>query len=223
MSSERTVSFKGIFDCYFRIFPMVKVGFTPEGITIQQRNERILASTFIPAKSFNEYNCEESLVVTLPKDLKKFLVMLSTKNELMIEISRRDSWWVEVTTIFDESACHILRHTRHQLEPISEMKGGISFNKYPAIKHLITDDREIEISESNVVASFRIKNNIISTDIGDARVPYCSVSGKWLSLFNKFLGAKINCSMIEFLKKDNKLAFFIDRDRYKMVIELTTE
>ena len=79
MSSERTVSLKGIFDCYFRIFLMVKVGFTPEGITIQQRNERILANTFIPVKSFNEYNCEESLVVALPKDLKKFLVMLSTR------------------------------------------------------------------------------------------------------------------------------------------------
>ena len=98
MSSERTVSFKGIFDCYFRIFPMVKMDLAPEGIEIQQRNEArgILASTYIPAKSFNEYICEEPLVILIPKYLKKFLLKMVTRNNFMIEVFRRDSWWVEV-------------------------------------------------------------------------------------------------------------------------------
>ena len=144
----------------------------------------------------------------------------------MIEVSRRDSWRVEVTFKFNDEAgstSHVLSHMKHQLEP-TPVWSGISFNKYPAIKHLINpDDREhnIEISDLNGVASFSVKeNNIISTNVGDAVVPNCLVSRKQLSLFKKFLGVKINRSMIEFLKKDNELAFFIDRDSHKMVTEI---
>ena len=179
MSSERTISFKGIFNCYFRIFPMVKMGLAPEGIEIQQRHEArgILASTFIPAKSFNEYICEEPLVVLIPKYLKKFLLRMVTRNNFTIEVSRRDSWQVKVTFKFNDeagSASHVLSHTRHQLEP-TPVWGGILFNKYPAIKHLINPDnreRNIEISNLNGVALFSVKeNNIISTNVGDAGGP----------------------------------------------------
>ena len=183
-------------------------------------------STFILAKSFNEYICEEPLVVLIPKHLKKFLFRMVIRNNFTIEVSRRDSWQVEVTFKFDyeaRSASHVLSHMRHQLES-TLVWGGISFNKYSAMKHFINpNDMEcnVDISNLNGVASFSVKeNNIISTNVGDAGVPYCSVSGKQLSLFNKDLGAKINCFKIEFLNKDNKLASFVDRDSHKMVIEI---
>ena len=149
-----------------------------------------------------------------------------TRNNFTIEVSRRDSWRVEATFKFNDeagSASYVLSYTRHPLEP-TPVWGGISFNKYPAIKHLINPDdrkRNVEISDLNRAASFSVnENNIVFTNVGDAGVPYCSVSEKRLSLFNKFLGAKINNSMIEFLKKGNELAFFVDRDSHKMVIEI---
>ena len=132
VSSERTIPFKGIFNCYFRVFSMVKMG---KGMKL----EGVLVSTFILAKSFNEYICEEPLVVLIPKHLKKFLFRIVIRNNFKIEVLRRDSWQVEVTFKFDDeagSASHVLSHTRHQLE-CTLVWGGISFNKYSAIKHLI--------------------------------------------------------------------------------------
>ena len=77
-----------IFYCYFRIFPMVRVEFGSRGITIQEScNERgMLANTFIPRSSIEDYDCQEPVVIAIPKCIRQM-----GGKCVQIEISRVDS------------------------------------------------------------------------------------------------------------------------------------
>ena len=82
---------------------------------------------------------------------------------------------------------------------------------------------DIEVSIKDVIATFRGEIFHISIfTIGDPGEPCCMIPGKRLKLLNKFMGAAINNSKIEFCKKDENLLFSVDREHYFINVQLTT-
>ena len=82
---------------------------------------------------------------------------------------------------------------------------------------------DVEVSVKDGIATF--KGGIVrisSFTIGDPGEPYCMIPGERLKLLNKFLGATINNSKIEFCKKDENLLFSVDKEHYRIDIQLTT-
>ena len=57
-----------LLDCYYKIFPVIYMGFNFEGITIQGSCED--PRTFIPRDSLEHYECEEPAVVSIPYCIK---------------------------------------------------------------------------------------------------------------------------------------------------------
>ena len=78
-----------ILDCYYRLFPLIYIGFDSEGITIQGSCEewRVLATMVIPRSSLEGYECREPLVVAIPYCLKKL-----GGGCARINVLRVDSW-----------------------------------------------------------------------------------------------------------------------------------
>ena len=73
------------------------------------------------------------------------------------------------------------------------------------------------------IATFRGEIFCISAFIiGELGEPYCTIPDECLKLLNKFLGATINNSKIEFCKKDQNLLFLVDKEHYRIDIRLTT-
>ena len=84
-----------ILDCYYKIFPLVYVRFDSEGITLQGScdDERgILATTTINRDSLEDYVCDKSMVVVVPKCMK----MLGGRC-VRISLTNIKSWRVRVT------------------------------------------------------------------------------------------------------------------------------
>ena len=73
------------------------------------------------------------------------------------------------------------------------------------------------------VATFKVDIFRISKfTIGEPREPYCKIPSKSLKLLNKFLGATINNSKIEFCKCEENLLFLVYKeDLYRINIRLT--
>ena len=88
----KKVSILKILDCYFKIFPMVKVEFGSRRITIQEScDERgMLANTFISRSSLEDYDCQEPVVIAILKCIRQM-----GGKCVKIEISRVDSWRVK--------------------------------------------------------------------------------------------------------------------------------
>ena len=70
---------------------MVKVEFGPRGITLQESCDEKgkLANTFILRGSLENYDCQEPIVIPIPKCIKRM-----GGKCVSIEISRVDSWRV---------------------------------------------------------------------------------------------------------------------------------
>ena len=112
----RKVPLIKILDCYFRIFPMVKVELGSRGITIQEScDERgMLANTFIPRGSIEDYDCQEPIVIAIPK----CIIQMGGKC-VKIEISRVDSWRVKSIFKSDNGVSYeVISHTMHKLSPL---------------------------------------------------------------------------------------------------------
>ena len=100
-------------DCYFKMFQMVKVKFDSRGITIQEScDERgMLANTFIPSSSLEDYDCQEPVVIAIPKCIRQM-----GGKCIKIEISRVDSWRVKSIFKSDNGVSYeVLSHTMHKL------------------------------------------------------------------------------------------------------------
>ena len=81
----------------------------------------------------------------------------------------------------------------------------------------------IEVSVKDGIATFRGEIFRISTFIiGELGEPYCTIPDERLKLLNKFLGATINNSKTESCKKDENLLFSVDKEHYRIDIQLTT-
>ena len=207
-----------ILDCYFKIFQMVKVEFGTRWITIQETcDERgMLANAFIPSSSLEDYDCQEPVVIAIPKCIRQM-----GGKCVKIEISRVDRWQVKSIFKSDNGVSYeVLSHTRHKLSPFSCLDSGISFDRYIAVKKCF-GGADVEVSVSKGVASFK-GGTLSSFTIGEEGKPYCKILGNRLTLLNKFLGATINGSRIEFGKKDEELLFSIEKDFYWIDIRLTT-
>ena len=209
-----------ILDCHFRIFPMVKVKFDLRGITIQVScDERgMLSNTFIPRGSLEDYDCQELVVISIPKCIKPM-----GGKCVSIEISRVDSWRVRSIFKSDNGVSYeILSHTMHELSPLSHLDSRISFDRFVTSKKCIRGEEiDVEVSVSENVASFKGRT-ISSFTIGEEGELYCKIPGERLRLLSKFLGATINNSKMEFGKKDKELLFSIEKDYYRIDIRLTT-
>ena len=63
-----------ILDCYYRLFPLIYIGYDSDGIKIQGSCEdrKVLATTTIPRDSFGSYEFQgEPMVLAVPYHLGK--------------------------------------------------------------------------------------------------------------------------------------------------------
>ena len=130
---------------------MVKVKFDFRGITIQEScDEReMLANTFIPKNSCEDYDCQEPVVVAIPKCIGQM-----GGKCVKIEISRVDSWRVKFIFKSDDGVSYeVLSHTGHKLSPFSYLDSGISFDRHIPVKKYF-GGADVEVSVSKGVASF---------------------------------------------------------------------
>ena len=107
-------------------------------------------------------------------------------------------------------------------------EGMISFERYPSTKKFLscTEDPkgEVEVEVNGGVATFKVDIFRMSKFIvGEPGEPYCKIPIKSLKLFNKFLGTAINNSKIEFCKIEDKFLFSVDKEHYRIDIQLSTK
>ena len=207
-----------ILNCHFSPFPMVKVEFGSRGITIQEScDERgMLANTFIPRSSIENYDCQEPVAIAIPKCIRQM-----GGKCVKIEILRVDSWRVKSIFKSDNGVSYeVPSHTMHKMSPLSYLDSGISFDRYITARKCFGGG-DVEVSVSNGSASFK-GGRISSFTIGEKGEPYCKIPGDRLKLLNKFLGATITNSKMEFCKKDEEFLFSIENDYYRIDIRLTT-
>ena len=216
----KKVHILAILDCYYRLFPLIYIGFDSEGITIQGSCEerRILVTTVIPRNSLEGYECREPLVVTVPNHLKKL-----GGRCVRINVLRVDSW--RVRNVFKSNngvSCEALSSAMYKLSTHPRLDSGISFERYPTAKKCL-EGVDVEVSVKDGIATFRGEIFRISTFIiGESGEPYCTIPDERLKLLNKFPGATINNSKIVFCKKDENLLFSVDKEHYRIDIRLTT-
>ena len=195
---------------------MVKVKFDPEGITIQEyiNQEDLSAITFIPSSKFESYNCKEPVVVTVPEDIKKV-----GSKFIKMEVTVVDSWRVKATFKSNNDVSYeILSHMRHKILPILCADSRISFERYVTAKRCF-GSMDVEVSVVNGSASFK-GGRTSCFIIREEGEPYCMIPGNCLKLLNKFLGVTIKSSKLEFCKKEDKFLFLVEKDNYKIDIQL---
>ena len=101
----------------------------------------------------------------------------------------------------------------------------ISFESYPSTKKFY---HELKIPKGRLrmkgmrAATFKVNIHQISKFIvGEPGEPYCKIPIKHLKLLNKFLGATINDSKIEFCKEDDgNFLFLFDNEHYRTDVRL---
>ena len=216
----KKVHILAILDCYYRLFPLIYINYDSEGITIQGSCEerRVLVTTVIPRNSLEGYECREPLVVAIPYCLKKL-----GGRSVCIGILRVDSWRVRNVFKSDNGISYgALGSAMYKLSTHPRLDSGISFERYPAAKKCL-GRVNVEVSVKDGIATFRGEIFRISTFIiGEPGEPYCTIPDERLKLLNKFLGATINNSKIEFCKREENLLFSVDREHFRIDIRLTT-
>ena len=115
----------------------------------------------------------------------------------------------------------------YKLSDHPKITEGISFECYPSTKKFLlcneVPNGEVEVEVNEGVATFKIDILRISKFIvGEPGEPYCKIPVKRLKLLNKFLGATISNSKIEFCKEDQNLLFSVDKEYYRTDVRLTT-
>ena len=117
-----------ILNCYYKLFPLVYIGFDSEGLTIQGSCEerRILATKVIPRNSVEGYECREPAVAAIPNCIKRMGGQCES-----IAILRVDSWRVKsVFTSNNGVSYEAISHTMHKLLTQPRLDSGISFERY---------------------------------------------------------------------------------------------
>ena len=104
-----------------------------------------------------------------------------------------------------------------------QMESAILFERYPAAKECL-GGVDFEVSVKDRTALFRGEIFCISTfTIGELGEPYCMIPDECLKLLNKFLGTTISNLKIEFCKLEDKLLFLVDKEHYRIDIQLSTK
>ena len=154
---------------------------------------------------------------------------------MRVNVLRVDSWRVRNVFRSDNGVCYeALSSAMYKLSTHPRLDSGISFERYPTAKKWL-EGVDVEVSVKDGIATFRGEIFHISTFIiGELGESYRTIPDKRLKLSNKFLGATINNSKIEFCKKDGpcepgvaqrpheNLLFSVDKEHYRIDIRLTT-
>ena len=186
------------------------------------KEQKILATTVIPPESFEHYECKESLVIAVPLHLGKL-----DGRCVSIEVLQMDSWRVKnVFKLNNGVSYEAIGSYMFKLSDQPTITECISFERYPSTKKFsscvedLSGEVEVEVNEG--VATFKVDIFRISKfTIGKLGKPYCTIPIKSLKLLNKFLGATINKSKIEFCKREENLLFSVDKEGYRIDIRLT--
>ena len=112
----------------------------------------------------------------------------------------------------------------YELKGHPKITEGILFECYPSTKKFLlcneVPNGEVEVNEG--VPMFKVDIFRISKFIvGKPGEPYCKIPIKCLKLLNKFLGATISNSKIEFCKDEDYFLFSVDKEHYRTDIRLT--
>ena len=123
-----------ILNCYYRLFPLIYIGFDSERITIQgsceERRVLVLVTTVIPRNALEGYECRESAVAAVPNHLKEL-----GGRCVRINVLRVDSW--RVRNVFKSNkgvTYEVLSHPMHKLLTQPRLDSGISLERYPTAK-----------------------------------------------------------------------------------------
>ena len=186
------------------------------------KEQKILATTVIPPESFEHYECKESMVIAVLFHLGKLAGRC-----VSIEVLQMDSW--RVKNVFKSNngvSYEAIGSYMFKLSDQPTITESISFERYPSTKKLLScvedPSGEVEVEVNEGVATFKVDIFRISKfTIGKLGEPYCTIPIKSLKLLNKFLGATINKSKIEFCKREENLLFSVDKEGYRIDIRLT--
>ena len=153
-----------ILDCYYRLFPLIRIGFGSEGITIQESNEDrgILATTVIPRNFLEGYECRETVenaqfafspvVVPILNYLKKL-----GGRCVKIRVTNIDSWRVRVT--FESNniiSYEAISAYMYKLLDQPVIDSEISFERYATVKKCSVEvDKDVEVSVKDGIATFK--------------------------------------------------------------------
>ena len=134
-----------------------------------------------------------------------------------------DSWRVRDVFKFDNGVSYeALSSAMYKLWTHPWLDSGILLERYPTAKKCL-GGADIEVSVKDGIATLKGEIFHISTFIiGELGEPYCTIPDERLKLLNKFLGVTINNSKTEFYKKDENLLFSVDKEHYRIDIQLTT-
>ena len=141
----KKVHILSLLNCYYKIFPMIYIGFNSEGITIQGSCEerRILATKVIPQDSLEHYECREPAVAAIPYCLKKI-----GGRCVSIDILWVDSW--RVKNVFKSNngdSYEVLSTAMYKLLTQPQLDSGISFERYSTAKKCFRGvDKDIELA-----------------------------------------------------------------------------
>ena len=160
--------------------------------------QRVLATTVIPQDSFG--HCE-SMVIAVPFHLRKL-----GGRCVSIEVLKMDSRRVKnVLKSINRVSYEAISSYVYKLTTHPRITEGISFEHYPSTKKFLlcneVPNEEVEVEVNEGVATFKVDILQISKFIvGEPGEPYCKIPIKYLKLLNKFMGATISNSKIEFVK-----------------------
>ena len=145
---------------------------------------------------------------------------------ISINILKMDSWRVK-NMFKSNNGVSYEAISSYMYKPSDHPKitTGILFECYLSTKKFLlcdeVPDGEVEVNEG--VAMFKVDILQISKFIaGKPGEPYCKIPIKCLKLLNKFLGATISNSKIEFCKDEDYFLFLVDKEHYHTNIRLTT-
>ena len=121
---------------------------------------------------------------------------------LNISILKINSWRVKnVFKSDNEVSYEVISSYMYKLSPHPTMDSPISIERYPAAKKCLKGV-DVEVSVKDGIATFRGEIFRMSAfTIGELGEPYCMIPGDCLKLLNKFLGAIIKGSRINFVRR----------------------
>ena len=222
-----------ILDCYYRLFPLIYISYDSEGIKIQGSKDSGYHDH--PRDSFESFEFRglaaphgggEPMVLAVPHHVRE----LGGKC-FSISILKIDSWRVKNVFKSDNGVSYeVISNYMYGLSSHPSMDSAISFERYPATKKCLKGvDVEVSVKDGGPgappggIATFRGEIFCMSTFIiGEPGQPYCMIPSDRLKLLNKFLGAIIRGSRIDFCKKDDDFLFSVDKEYYQIDIQLTT-
>ena len=163
-----------ILNCYYKIFPLIYVGFDSEGITLQGScDEQGISATRTIGRDYGHHVCDgrRSMVAAIPNCIK-----VLDGRCVKISVTNIDSWRVRVTFKSDNDISYeaICTHMYKLLDqPVID--SGISFERYTVAKKCL-GGVDIAVSVNEGIATFRGSSfRVLTFTIGEPGQEYCKI------------------------------------------------